>query len=111
MIYQCCNENRKAAVLGNPILNGIDYLEVLDHDAIPLDSPRQQTLLVHCLNNAPTGLAPANVLIAGGESITGIITQWIGVASAPPSQATAKESAYPLYVVFCAEVMRVVSMA
>jgi len=94
MIYQCCNENRKAAVLGNPILNGIDYLEVLDHDAIPLDSPRQQTLLVHCLNNAPTGLAPANVLITGGESITGITTQWIGVASAPPSQATAKESAY-----------------
>ena len=92
MIYKCCNENRKAAVLGNPILNGIDYLEVLDHDAIPLDSPRQQTLLVHCLNNAPTGVAPANVLITGGESITGITTHWIGVASAPPSQATAKES-------------------
>ena len=30
MIYSCCNENRKAAVLGNPTLNGIDYLEVLD---------------------------------------------------------------------------------
>ena len=30
MIYTCCNENRKAAVLGNPTLNGIDYLEVLD---------------------------------------------------------------------------------
>ena len=36
---------------GIPTLNGIDYLEVLDHDAIPLDSPRQQTLLVHCLNS------------------------------------------------------------
>jgi hypothetical protein len=94
MIYQCCNENRKAAVLGNPILNGIDYLEVLDHDAIPLDSPRQRTLLVHCLNNAPTGLMPTNVLITGGESIRGITAQWIGVAAAPPSQATAKESAY-----------------
>ena len=33
MIYSCCNENRKAAVLGNPTLNGIDYLEVLDHEA------------------------------------------------------------------------------
>ena len=40
MIYNCCNENRKAAVLGNPTVNGIDYLEVLDHDAIPLGSPR-----------------------------------------------------------------------
>jgi hypothetical protein len=94
MIYPCCNENRKAAVLGNPILNGIDYLEVLDHDAIPLDSPRQRTLLVHCLNKVPTDLAPANVLITGGESITGITTQWIGVAASPPPQAAAKESAY-----------------
>ena len=85
MIYQCCNENRKAAVLGNPILNGIDYLEVLDHDAIPLDSPRQQTLLVHCLNNAPTGLAPSNVLITGGESIKGITAEWIGVGLWTPS--------------------------
>ena len=33
MIYACCDENRKAAVLGNPTLNGIDYLEVLDNDA------------------------------------------------------------------------------
>lgn len=94
MIYQCCNENRKAAVLGNPILNGIDYLEVLDHDAIPLDSPRQQTLLVHCLNVAPAGLTPGNVILAGGESVTAIEVEWIGVAAAPPPQATAKESAY-----------------
>ncbi len=33
VIYACCNENRRAAVLGNPTLNGIDYLEVLDHEA------------------------------------------------------------------------------
>ena len=36
MIYNCCNEKRKAAVLGNPTLNGIDYLEVLGFDAEPL---------------------------------------------------------------------------
>jgi hypothetical protein len=29
VIYQCCDEKRKAVVLGNPALNGIDYLEVL----------------------------------------------------------------------------------
>ena len=94
MIYECCNENRKAAVLGNPVLNGIDYLEVLDHDAIPLDSPRQRTLLIHCLNKAPTNLTPRNVMITGGESVTAIAVEWIGVATAPPAQATAKEAAY-----------------
>ncbi len=94
MIYSCCNENRKAAVLGNPLLNGIDYLEVLDHEAIHLSSPRQRTLLVHCLNAVPTNLAPSNVLIDGGESITEITVQWIAPASAPPPQANAKESGY-----------------
>ena len=49
MIYNCCDENRKAAVLGNPTLNGIDYLEVLDFDAEPLGLAPQTILLVHCL--------------------------------------------------------------
>ena len=35
MIYSCCNENRRAAILGNPALNGIDYLELVDGDALP----------------------------------------------------------------------------
>ena len=93
MIYACCNENRRAAVVGNPTLNGIDYLEVLDNEA-PAGSPRQQTLLVHCLKPAPTNLTPANVLIEGGESITGITALWIAPASPPPSQATSAEDAY-----------------
>jgi hypothetical protein len=94
MIYTCCNENRKAAVLGNPTVNGIDYLEVLDHDAIPLGSPRQRTLLLHCLKPVPPALTPSNVLITGGESITGITALWVAPASAPLPQATAHESAY-----------------
>jgi hypothetical protein len=87
MIYNCCNENRKAAVLGNPTLNGINYLEVIDREAIGHDSPRQQTLLVHCLNPLPlpSSLAPGNILITGGESITGITAQWVAPASAPPA--------------------------
>jgi hypothetical protein len=93
-IYDCCNEVRKAAVLGNPTLNGIDYLEVLDHDAIALDSPRQQTLLVHCLKPVPV-LTTANVLITGGERITGITAAWIAAADAPPPALTnALEQAY-----------------
>ena len=55
VIYTCCNENRKAAVLGNPTLNGIDYLEVLDCDAQPLGLAPADDLLVHCLKAAPTG--------------------------------------------------------
>jgi hypothetical protein len=97
MIYSCCNENRKAAVLKNPAVNGIDYLEVLDHDAIALNSPRQQTLLVHCLNPIdppPADWSPPNVLIEGGESITGITADWVAPASAPPPQANAQEQQY-----------------
>ena len=80
MIYACCDEARRAAVLGNPTLNGIDYLEV------PEGTPPQQTLLVYCLKPVNTTLTPANVLIEGGESITGITAVWIAPASAPPSQ-------------------------
>lgn len=87
MIYRCCNENRKVAVKGNPTLNGIDYLEVMDREAIGHDSPRQQTLLVHCLNplSPQLSLAASNVLIPGGESITGIIAEWVAPASNPPA--------------------------
>lgn len=96
MIYQCCDLNRKAAVLGNPTLNGINYLEVLDHDAIALGSPRQRTLLVHCLNKVPSNLTSSNILITGGDSVTGITAQWVCVAAAPPAppQVSAAEAAY-----------------
>jgi len=95
MTFSCCQENRKAAVLGNPVINGIDYLEVIDHAAKVLaPHTRQRTLLVTCLKTAPTGLTPSNVLITGGESITGITAQWIAPALAPPPQATAQEKAY-----------------
>jgi Baseplate J-like protein len=93
VIYSCCNEARRAAVIGNPTLNGIDYLEVVDHEA-PAGSPPQQTLLLYCLKPAPTNLTPANVLIEGGESITGITATWIAPASEPPPQATLAEDNY-----------------
>jgi hypothetical protein len=95
MIFACCDDNRKAAVLGNPAgINGIDYLEVLDLEAISIPSLRQRTLLVYCLRPVPVALTPANVLITGGESITGIAAEWIAPASAPPPQATAAETAF-----------------
>jgi hypothetical protein len=88
MIFNCCNENRKSAVLKNATLNGIDFLEVLDSDAVALNSSRQQTLLVHCLKPVPAMLTPANVLIQGGESITHITVSWVAPASAPPPLLT-----------------------
>jgi hypothetical protein len=97
MIYSCCDENRRAAVLGNPTpINGIDYLEVLDHAAIAISSPRQQTLLVYCLKSVLSlDLKPKNVLIQGGESITGITAEWILTPTALTSeQASSAEISY-----------------
>jgi hypothetical protein len=83
VIYQCCDEKRKAVVLGNPALNGIDYLEVLGFDAEPLGLQPQTILIVRCLKAAPAGLTPGNVVIAGGESITGIVATFLTLASTP----------------------------
>jgi hypothetical protein len=94
MTFSCCKEERKAAVLGNSAINGIDYLEVLDHAAIAIPSLRQRTLFVNCINPAPTGLTPDNIVITGGESITGITAQWIAPATPAPPLATAVEAAY-----------------
>jgi hypothetical protein len=81
-------------ISGTP--NGIDYLEVLDSDAVPLNSPRQRTLLVHCLRAIPSTITRDNVLISGGESIVNIGIDWVAPASNPPaSPATnALEQAY-----------------
>jgi hypothetical protein len=70
MLFACCNENRRNAILSNAAvaLNGIDYVEVLDSPAAASDAPRQ-TLMVHCLRTAPA-LTTDNVMIEGGERIT-----------------------------------------
>ena len=50
MIYSCCNENRKSAVLGNPRIASTASITwkcwITTHRA---RRPAQQTLLVHCL--------------------------------------------------------------
>ena len=94
MIFKCCDEKRKAAVLGNPTLNGIDYLEVLGFDAQPLGLAPQTILLVRCLKTAPTALTPANILISGGESITNIQATFITPATTPPATMTAAQQSY-----------------
>jgi hypothetical protein len=96
MIFNCCDENRKAAILGNTTasgVNGIDYLEVVDH-ASPVKSLRQRTLLVYCLKDVPTDLTPNNVLMVGGESVTGIRAEWIAPATPVPPMIEAGETAF-----------------
>jgi len=101
LVYFCCDERRREAVRDHGSLNGIDYLEVLDRDA-PIGSPRQKTLLVHCLK--PIWAAPAapeaeptidlthdNVRIEGGERITPVQVLWAYPASAIPADLTTVE--------------------
>ena len=72
-LYFCCDERRRDAIRGSA-LNGIDYLEVVDHDALPNEADRQRFLRVHFVNDiAPNSLAAANVAIAGGERIRPIV--------------------------------------
>jgi hypothetical protein len=99
MIYNCCSDSRKAAVLANPSVNGIDFLEVLDQEAVPLGSPRQRTLLVHCLNPlTQAGWTTDNVMIEGGQSVTAITLDWVEPAlpGSPPVvlNSTGEEQAY-----------------
>lgn len=72
-LYFCCDERRRDAIRGTT-LNGIDYLEVVDQDALPNETDRQRFLRVHFVNDiALNSLAAANVAIAGGERITPIV--------------------------------------
>jgi hypothetical protein len=69
MIYFCCDEGRRAAVRAHPTLNGIDFLEVVDHDA-PVAADRQRILLIHFLKplTLPAGktIGVDNIEIRGG---------------------------------------------
>src|SRR5215213_6509405 len=79
MTYFCCDEQRRTAVKDHPVLNGIDFLEVVDD---------QTTLQVHFLKElAPGSLDISNVIIEGGERITNIVITGvsIGTLSSPPS--------------------------
>jgi hypothetical protein len=83
--FRCANP-RRAQVLSTAAvaINGIDFLEVLDHDA-PAGAPPQRTLLVHMIKDAPWGLSAANVRIEGGVRVTAIKVEW-AVRAADASQ-------------------------
>ena len=88
MIYYCHNKRRGEEVDDHATINGIRYLEVLDQEAIPLSSPRQQTLLVRCYKALPASLNKDNVQIIGGTRITNIKVEWARRASDAASLQT-----------------------
>lgn len=66
MIYSCCDELRRAAVRRHPTLNGIDFIEVVDHAT-------QRTIEVHFIKILGTlTLQSSNIRIEGGERIQNI---------------------------------------
>jgi hypothetical protein len=71
-LYFCCDERRRDEVRGSA-LNGIDYLEVVDHDAA-VEADRQRFLRVHFINSiGANSLIATNVSILGGERIRPIV--------------------------------------
>src|SRR5262249_42793949 len=93
MMYSCCDKLRRDAVAADPVLNGIDYLEVIDHDLPDSDPLRQRTLLVHCLKPLAAGSYDDKVRILGGERIKNVAVQWAAPASPLPTQLTAADEA------------------
>jgi hypothetical protein len=81
MIYACCDERRRRAILEHPTLNGIDFLEVLDDASLPNDQ-RQRTLFVYFIKPlAPNVLNAENVRIEGGERITNIAVTNVSIGA------------------------------
>lgn len=77
MIYFCCDQNRRVSLADPNVnragLNGIDYLEVLDHE---VPEPMRQCLLkVHFINPVKIDIGPDNVRIEGGERIRNIVVK------------------------------------
>jgi uncharacterized phage protein gp47/JayE len=94
MIFACCNETRRNAILSNAgvALNGIDYVEVLDPPAVASGGAAQQTLMVHCLRAVPE-LTTDNVMIEGGESITRVSVLAVAPAGSGSNVLTVVTSA------------------
>jgi hypothetical protein len=93
----CPSETRKALVRDQGVLNGIDYLHVLD-DETPAGSPRQRTLLVHCLRDLDA-LDRRNVLIEGGVRVRNVDVAWAFRADAiPPGTLGPGEAALDAYL-------------
>ena len=69
MRYYCCDERRRNIVEKHLIINGIDFLEVVDDPDLQIEE-RQRTLFVHFIKPISSGsLIKENIHIEGGERI------------------------------------------
>jgi len=73
--FRCGNENRRRLVAAHGVLNGIDYLEVLDQGAEAQGLPRQHFLLVHFLDAVPA-LTEQNVQLEAPPRAAGVNVVW-----------------------------------
>ncbi len=100
MIFSCCTDNRRTALVENGKLRAIDFLEVVDgkhppEGTLPLGIDRQRTLLLTLINGMPTTpIKVNNILITGGQSITNIGIEWVAPAKHLPSQAHPSDHSY-----------------
>jgi hypothetical protein len=79
--FRCGNENRRRLVAAHGVLNGIDYLEVMDQAAEVVGLPRQHFLLVHFLNAVPA-LTEQNVRIEAPPRAAAVNVLWARPAAA-----------------------------
>jgi hypothetical protein len=92
--YSCQKSLRLSLVAQQGLLNGIDFIELLDNEAKAIGSPPQQTLVVHLLLPG-AALTAANFVIAGGVRVTNINCVWAWpAASVPVPPATLLEQNY-----------------
>jgi hypothetical protein len=98
VIYHCCDQLRRNAVALHPMLNGIDYLEVIDRDLSEIDPLRQRTLLLRLLKPV-AGLSEKNLILSGGERLRGLHIEWAVPAKPVPGVLSNPAEAGPLAVI------------
>lgn len=106
-VYTCKNQRRRQVIAQGVeippstgvLLNGIDYLEVLDVVLADsdLEDDRQRYLVIHCLQDVVGSFTGDNVLVTGGVRITEINVLWammLADVRAMTSPVTAAEDAW-----------------
>ncbi len=82
MIYHCCDERRRDALLGHPALNGFDSVEVSDDPTLPM-AQRQRELRVRFANPVAL-LDPAQFRVDGGVRIATVAVLTVAAGDADP---------------------------
>ncbi|MGR0319590.1 putative baseplate assembly protein [Agromyces sp. ZXT2-3] len=86
--YACPDRHRLLTVQLAGAANGIEYLEVRDHDEV-VESLRQRTLYVRLLLPVPAAVSASWVVIDGGERIRTVGVEW----ARPATDLSAAEAA------------------